>query len=81
MENQEIVITLVPFDGTEAAADSLYSNPAYDDSFKFRTKWDDVFTGNLGWEQGRGNNYRFYVSEYGGSHYYLPEDVTHVEKK
>lgn len=38
------------FAGTEAAADSLYQNPAYDDSFAFRTKWGDVFTGNLGWE-------------------------------
>ena len=26
------------FAGTEAAADLLYSNPAYDDFFKFRTK-------------------------------------------
>lgn len=81
MESEEIVITLVPFGGTEASADSLYSNPAYDDSFKFRTKSGNVFTGNLGWEQGWGNNYRFYVGEDGGSHYYLPEDVTHIEKK
>lgn len=76
-----IELKLKPFDGSEASADSLYSNPAYDDSFAFRTKWNEIFTGNLGWEQGRGNNYRFYVGCDGSDRYYFPEDITHVEVK
>lgn len=76
-----ITINLKEFSGDEAGAEALYTHDNYWDSFAFRTKWGDVFTGNLGWEQGHGNNYRFYVGEDGSSRFYHPEDVTHVEVK
>lgn len=69
------------FNGTESACDSLYSNPSYEDSFKFKTINDEIFTGNIAWEQGRNNNYRFYVGEHGSSQIYFPEQVTHIEEK
>lgn len=70
-----------PFGRTQGSADSIYQNPAYEDSFKFETKSGDIFTGNIGWEQGWGNNYRFYVGEDGSNHFYYPEDVVAIEVK
>lgn len=74
-------IKWVEFGGDEASCDSLYSNPAYDDSFRFKTDDGSIFTGNITWEQGRFNNYRFYVGEDGSEHIYYPEKVTHIESK
>lgn len=76
-----IEIKLKEFSGDEAGAESLYTNDSYDDSFVFKTKFGSVHTGNIGWEQGWGNNYRFYVGEDRSDHFYFPSDVTHVEVK
>jgi hypothetical protein len=72
---------LVKFGGSQESCDSLYSNPAYYDSFYFKTVDGSIFTGNIGWMQGRVNNYRFYVGEDGSNHIYYPEEVTHIELK
>lgn len=69
------------FDGTEASCDSLYMNTDYDNSFRFKTNDGSIFTGNIAWEQGRGNNYRFYVGSHGSEHIYHPDDITHIEIK
>ncbi|SOK59313.1 Phage protein [Yersinia phage fHe-Yen9-03] len=76
--DNEITIKLKKFDGTESSCDTLYSNSLYDDSFKVRTIYDDIVNVNFGWEQGRGNNYRFYVND---TKYYLPDEITHIEVK
>lgn len=76
-----IELKLKEFSGDEAGAEALYTSDDYWDSFVFRTKSGSIFTGNVGWEQGWGNNYRFYVGEDGSDHFYVPSDITHVEVK
>lgn len=77
-----VEIQFTKFDGDESSADKLYGNPDYDDSFQFKVKNSNViYTGNLGWEQGHGNNYRFYVGYDGADTWFSPSEVTHVEVK
>lgn len=80
LENNEteVTIKMKDFDGTEGECDSLYNNDSYDDSFKVETKSGDIISVTLGWEQGRGNNYRFYVGN-SDSKYYLPCEITKVQ--
>lgn len=79
LENNEteVTIKMKDFDGNEGAADSLYNNPSYDDSFKVETKSGDIVNVTLDWEQGRGNNYRFTVVN--DTRYYLSDEITKVE--
>jgi hypothetical protein len=79
LENNEteVTIKMKDFGGNEGAADSLYNNPSYDDSFKVETKSGDIVNVTLDWEQGRGNNYRFTVVN--DTRYYLSDEITKVE--
>lgn len=76
-DETEVSIKMKRFGGNEGAADSLYNNPSYDDSFKVETKSGDIVNVTLGWEQGRGNNYRFNVVN--DTRYYLSDEITKVE--
>lgn len=69
------------FAGTDAACDKIYENPAYDGFFVVRTNEGKVYTVTLGWEQGWGNNYRFYLARENSADYFSPSEITHVEVK
>lgn len=77
-DETEVSIKMKRFGGNEGSADSLYNNPSYDDGFKVETNSGDIVNVTLGWEQGHGNNYRFYVNG-GDTRYYLPHEIAKVE--
>lgn len=77
-EAEEVSVKMKRFGGTEGAADSLYNNPSYDDGFKVETTSGDIVNVTLGWEQGHGNNYRFYADN-SDERYYLPDEIAKVE--
>ena len=77
-DETEVSIKMKSFGGNEGSADSLYNNPSYDDGFKVETNSGDIVNVTLGWEQGHGNNYRFYVNG-GDTRYYLPHEIAKVE--
>lgn len=68
--------------GPEFCLDTLYANEKYDDPFVIETKYGEVHTVSLTWEQGHGNNYRFVkgdVYDYNDRDIIWPDRVAMIE--
>lgn len=69
--------------GPNFCVDTLYDNPAYDDTFVIETIYGEIYTVSLTWEQGRYNNYRFVkgsdIFGYKESDIIWPKDVAYIE--
>lgn len=74
----EETIKMKRFGGNEGSAESLYNNASYDGEFKVETKSGETRNVTLGWEQGRGNNYRFYLDG-GDTKYLMPHEIARVQ--
>ena len=67
--------------GSDFCLDTLYANEAYDKPFLIESIYGEMYTVQLAWFQGRGNNYRFVLGdpcdEMGA--YVSPSSVAYIE--